>query len=48
MKRQSTEWEKMFENDMIDKGLISTYINSSGVPTVSQWVKDPTLPQLWL
>ena len=23
MKRQSTEWEKIFENDEIDKGLIS-------------------------
>ena len=23
MKRQSTEWEKMFANDMFDKGLIS-------------------------
>ena len=23
MKRQPTEWEKIFENDVIDKGLIS-------------------------
>ena len=23
MKRQSTEWEKIFANDMTDKGLIS-------------------------
>ena len=23
MKRQPTEWEKIFANDMIDKGLIS-------------------------
>ena len=28
-KRQHTEWEKIFANDMTDKGLISTYINSS-------------------
>jgi len=26
---QPTEWEKIFTNDMTDKGLISTYINSS-------------------
>ena len=28
MKRQLTEWEKIFANDMTDKGLISNYINS--------------------
>ena len=25
MKRQPTEWEKIFANDMTDKGLISVY-----------------------
>ena len=28
MKRQLTEWEKIFATDMTDKGLISNYINS--------------------
>ena len=29
MKRQPTEWEKIFANDMTNKGLISKYINGS-------------------
>ena len=29
MKRQVMEWEKIFANDMTEKGLISKYINSS-------------------
>ena len=28
MKRQPTEWEKIFANDKTNKGLISKYINS--------------------
>ena len=28
-KRQPSEWEKIFENESTDKGLISKYINSS-------------------
>ena len=28
MKRQPTEWEKIFKNDMANKALISKYINS--------------------
>ena len=29
MKRQPTDWEKIFANDATDKGLISKYTNSS-------------------
>ena len=29
MKRQPSEWEKIFANESMDKGLISKYINSS-------------------
>ena len=29
MKRQPTEWEKIFANDMTNKGLNPKYINSS-------------------
>ena len=29
MKRQPNEWEKIFANDMTDKGLISRIYNSS-------------------
>ena len=29
MKRQPSEWEKIFANESTDKGLISKYINSS-------------------
>ena len=29
MKRQPTEWEKIFANDMTNKGLVSKITNSS-------------------
>ena len=29
MKRQSTEWEKIFPNDVTDKGLSPKYTNNS-------------------
>ena len=29
MKRQPTEWEKIFANDVINKGLISEFIKNS-------------------
>ena len=29
MKRQPTEWEKIFENDATDKGLIQKYLQTA-------------------
>ena len=29
MKRQPTKWEKIFENDMFNKGFISKYMKNS-------------------
>ena len=45
MKRQHTEWEKIFANDMTHKGLISKNINSSYNSIsknnpIKTWVKD--------
>ena len=39
-KKQATEWEKIFANDMTDKGLIYNIINSSYDAT-SKKKKEP-------
>ena len=36
MKRQPSEWEKIFANESTDKGLISKYINSSYSSTLKK------------
>ena len=35
-KRQPIDWEKMFVNDVTDKGLVSKFINSSWCLTASK------------
>ena len=45
MKRQPTEWEKIFANDVTNKGLISKiykqHINSiSKTTSIKKWAKD--------
>ena len=39
MTRQPMEWEKIFANDMTDKGLISNYINSLSAKTQTMLLK---------
>ena len=43
MKRQPTEWEKIFTDDLINKGLTYKYINNSYSSTTEQqttWLKN--------
>ena len=44
MKRQPTEWEKIFANDVTDKGLISKiykqFINNKINSSIEKWTED--------
>ena len=42
MKRQSTEWEKIFSNDVTDKSLLFKIYSlyNSITKTVKKWVED--------
>ena len=41
-KRQPTEWEKIFPNDVTNKGFISKIYNSISInQSINQWTEDP-------
>ena len=42
MKRQPTEWEKIFANEVTDKGLISKICKT---PPAAQYLKKPNINQ---